>query len=227
MQCEYPQTVQTTVFGFLRCLSYGRLRKSGEVFLVIYRDIESVCGGKKVTVILDEEFGQFVVYLHKLGFFVGGECSALFRKTSVIFLHKAFLHRSESHLVAAVIDLLYPLEKHLVKIDFVGGIVEQGNCLVGYFRELRSGEGFLIVIEHTRHTLQNGREVFQREDGVVEIRHRAVAGDVEKVCLLLGDSRLDCREEIRCLDFVERRNAILGVVWLHERIFSFLCHNLR
>ena len=81
------------------------------------------------------------------------------------------------------------------------------------------------MIEHTADALQYRRQILQREDCVVKIRHRTIAYYVEDSLVLLGYTGLDCRYEIGSLDFVERSDLILRVIRLQERVLTF-SHNV-
>ena len=222
---EDVEAVEAAVLGFLGCLCDGGFGQAGEVGFVVNHDVEGVGGVQQVAVILDEEFREFVVDLYELSLFVGGERCALFGELAVVFLHHTLLHRGELQLVAVVVDLLDALEEGIVEVDVVLCLVEQGDGFVGHSGEGVVGHSAVIVVEDGGHTLQDGGGVFEREDGVVEVGHRAVAHDVVDGLFLFRDTGFDGRDEVRNPDLLERRNLILGGVWLQERVFVVLRHN--
>ncbi len=168
-------------------------------FVVISSDIEGVGGRKEILIVLDEESGKFIVDTHQFFLLVRRKGRPLLCKLAVVLLYKTLLHRSEPHLVAAVVDLTDTAEKVVVEGDTVGGIIEQWYSLIGKSCKFGCAQGIVEMIVDGGHTLQNRTEILKRQYSVVEIRHGTVLYDCLDVAVLLLYAGLDGRNEVRHL----------------------------
>ena len=225
MEGEHPEAVEAAGLRLLGGDCLRRLRKPGEVGLVVDRHEEVVGGRKEVLVESDEEGGQLVVDLHQLGLLLRSEGRALLGKLAVVFLREALLHVGHPLTVAVVVDALDALEEELVEVELVVGLVEKRDGLLGHGGELIGAHRPVVGVEHRRHPLQDRRHVLQREDRVVEVGGRPVADYVVDVLLHLLDAGLDGRDEVGGLDLAEGRDLILCRVGLQKRIVLGLRHN--
>ena len=152
------------------------------------------------------------------------EVSARASKAIVGVLQEHKVLACDAEFLAVVIHIFNSLPELLVERDIGGEFAQFRGDAGGNLHEFIVGIGAEERIEHVEHTIESGAAIFERHDSVVEIGHRALAGDVVDLGTLLGDTGIDSLLVVRFLDFIKRGHLMSCGKLIQENVLR-ISHN--